>query len=191
MLILFVTRENLVLCDCQKTSFLLAGTSWLCIQWSRAPSALSQTAGQRNIRGIQNLDHFCVTSLCPQVNFSVHNHFLPGPCIIIENLISFRLTGIICQSNADLSRTKNIAAKYFLTEDEFLTTTFGQYLYSTDRHYKIIAFNWSCEIFAFHCNALFFATNVWGKLLCPTLLLAIFLKPGESDSICRKLHKII
>ena len=29
------------------------------------------------------------------------------------------------------------------------------------------------------------------KLLCPTLLLAIFLKPGESDSICQKLHKII
>ena len=105
-------------------------------------------------------DLLCVTSLCPQVNFSVHNHFLPGPCIIIENLISFRLTGIICQSNADLSRTKNIAAKDFLTEDEFLTTTFGQYLYSTDRHYKIIAFNWSCEIFAFHRNALFFATNV-------------------------------
>ena len=61
----------------------------------------------------------------------------------------------------------------------------------TDRHYKIIAFNWTCEIFAFHCNALFFATNVWAKLLCPTLLLAIFLKPGESDSICQKLHKII
>ena len=34
----------------------------------------------------------------------------------------------------------------------------------TDRHYKIIAFNWTCEIFAFHCDALFLATNVWGKL---------------------------
>ena len=27
--------------------------------------------------------------------------------------------------------------------------------------------------------------------MCPSLLLAIFLKPGESDSICQKLHKII
>ena len=29
MLILFVTRENLVLCDCQKMSFLLAGVRCL------------------------------------------------------------------------------------------------------------------------------------------------------------------
>ena len=80
--------------------------------------------------------------------FTFHSHSFISCQDPVLQWISFRLTGIICQDPC-LSLQCNVLRNKCLRKTVY-----------TDRHYKIIAFNWTCEIFAFHCNALFFATNV-------------------------------